>query len=284
MTPPQAESRPRFVKGDSLSVTFSIELTNGAGGDLISRIGEWIDRHFLASATRPPSNLDLPGWQDSHQSNTYFPSTLLTLFSTQPSQTAITASPITTNAADLNLIREIRNGNRARYAELVDRYQLLISRRMWKFSRIPQEHEELVQEVFVEAFLSLRNFRGDAPFEHWLQKIATRIGYRFWSNRRQHRSSHDSSPELLDTLPSRDVSSNSTLEADESARILYQLLERLPTEDRLVMTLFHLESFSISQIAEQLGWSPGNVKVRAHRARKKLAEWLQEETRDENSL
>ena len=48
------------------------------------------------------------------------------------------------------------------------------------FSRQPAVAEEMVQDVFVEAYLSLRGFRGSAPFAHWLQKIATRVGYRYW--------------------------------------------------------------------------------------------------------
>lgn len=177
---------------------------------------------------------------------------------------------------ELELIREIRNGDRAKYQQVVERYQQTISQRMWKFSRVAIEHEELVQEVFVEAYLSLRNFRGEAPFEHWLQRIATRVGYRFWKKRKQTRETE--TEQLVDFVVVED--NGGELAAAEAAATVYRLLARLPTDDRLVMTLLHLEEYSVAEIAEQIGWSESNVKVRAHRARKKLAEWLREEDHD----
>ena len=174
------------------------------------------------------------------------------------------------------LIREIQDGNQGKYQQVVERYQQIISRRMWKFSRLAVEHEELVQEVFVEAYLSLRNFRGEAPFEHWLQRIATRVGYRFWKRRKQTRETE--TEELVDLAVMEE--DGGELAAAEAAATVYRLLARLPTDDRLVMTLLHLEEYSVAEIAEQIGWSESNVKVRAHRARKKLAEWLREEEHD----
>ncbi|MFO1020198.1 MAG: RNA polymerase sigma factor [Planctomycetales bacterium] len=61
----------------------------------------------------------------------------------------------------------------------------------------------------------------------------------------------------------------------EAAELLELLMQRLPPEDRLVITLLHLEEY-VAEIARQTGWSESNVKVRAHRARGKLAVWLEE--------
>jgi RNA polymerase sigma-70 factor (ECF subfamily) len=189
---------------------------------------------------------------------------------TNPSEITVTA------AADLKLILEIRNGDRQKYQQVVERYQQTISRRMWKFSRVPNEHQELVQEVFVEAYLSLRNFRGESPFEHWLQKIATRVGYRFWKKKRRSR---ETDMEQIQQAAAT-LDDGRELAAAEAAAVVYRLLGRLSTEDRLVMTLLHLEEYSVAEIAQQMNWSESNVKVRAHRARKKLTEWLREDERD----
>ncbi len=54
---------------------------------------------------------------------------------------------------------------------------------MTRFTRDERMLEELVHDVFVEAYFSLDGYRGDAPFEHWLQRIATRVGYRYWTRR-----------------------------------------------------------------------------------------------------
>jgi DNA-directed RNA polymerase specialized sigma24 family protein len=78
-------------------------------------------------------------------------------------------------------------GDAAAYARLVRRHQSAIARRMARFDR--SAVEELTQEVFVQAYLSLDRYRGDAPLDHWLQRLATRVGYRHWQARakRAHR-------------------------------------------------------------------------------------------------
>jgi DNA-directed RNA polymerase specialized sigma24 family protein len=43
--------------------------------------------------------------------------------------------------------------------------------------------DQLVQDVFVEAYMSLKGFRGRAPFLHWLRRVATRVGFRYWKSR-----------------------------------------------------------------------------------------------------
>ena len=67
---------------------------------------------------------------------------------------------------------------------------------MWRFTRDRVQWEELVHDVFVEAYLSLRSYRGEAPLLHWLRKIATRVGYRWWKHR--NRQKVETSLELQD--------------------------------------------------------------------------------------
>ena len=50
-----------------------------------------------------------------------------------------------------------------------------------RFNTLSQAtREDLVHEVFVEAYLSLRTYKAHSPFLHWLRKIAVRVGYRYW--------------------------------------------------------------------------------------------------------
>lgn len=177
------------------------------------------------------------------------------------------------------LIRAILNGERERYTEVVLRYQAEISRRMWKFTRVASDHQELVQEVFVQAYLSLSHYREEAPFGHWLQRIASRTGYRFWKLRRNSLNRPDQlTSQQLEALGTRQ---DSVTSPQEAAEVLHLLLQRLSPEDRLVVTLLHLEEYSVAETAAHTGFSEANVKVRAHRARQKLSQWLQE-TRHES--
>ncbi len=80
-------------------------------------------------------------------------------------------------------LRAAADGDGDAYGRVIDRYQQTIARRMTRFTRDQRLLEELVHDVFVEAYFSLGGYRGDAPFEHWLQRIATRVGYRYWTRR-----------------------------------------------------------------------------------------------------
>ena len=179
--------------------------------------------------------------------------------------------------ADQADIQAALAGDQAAYARLVERHQDAVAKRMWRFTRDRQELEELVQDVFVQAWMSLKGYRGEAPLAHWLSRIATRVGYRFWKTRERRGR----------TLPLEDwdaieaAESPDHLEAREAAEKLHALLGQLPPRDRLVLTLLYLEELSVAEAAAQAGWSKTMVKVQAFRARKKLRALLEETGRSE---
>jgi RNA polymerase sigma-70 factor (ECF subfamily) len=171
---------------------------------------------------------------------------------------------------DLRDIRECLSGEEDAYARLVRRHQAQVAAQMWRFTRDRSTLEELVQDVFVEAYRSLRTYKGRAPFLHWLRRIATRVGYRFWKHQARDRKRrealaawHASQPPPEDPTP------------PAAAEYLHLLLEQLPPADRLVLTLLYFEECSTREIAERTGWSRAWVKVRALRARRKLKPLLE---------
>ena len=155
-------------------------------------------------------------------------------------------------------------GDGAAYARIVERYQGAIARRMTRFTRDPNAVEQLTHDVFVEAYFSLRSYRAAAPLEHWLQRIATRVGYRHWKRMSQNLTI--SFQEQAHDRPTDDGSLAENDACDEVAAVL----ARLPPRDRLVLTLLYLESRSVAEAAEMAGWSQSMVKVQAYRARKKF--------------
>src|ERR1700722_20162763 len=94
-------------------------------------------------------------------------------------------------ARDIEVLAEVRaaaKGDGDAYARLIRRYQPTLNRRMRRFAHGQADVEELVQEVFVEAYFSLSTFKGSAEFEHWLQRIATRVGHRYWKREKKRRN------------------------------------------------------------------------------------------------
>jgi RNA polymerase sigma-70 factor, ECF subfamily len=170
--------------------------------------------------------------------------------------------------ADSQDLFAARKGDGDAYARIIRRHQSTLARRMTRFARDRRTIEELVHDSFVEAYLSLRSFRGDSPFEHWLMKIATRVGYRHWKTQKRDRSRSLTLENYHPTNSTESVGS-------DSAELASFLLDRLSPRDRLAITLLHLEGRSVSEAAAMAGWSQTMMKVQAHRARKKLRTMLE---------
>lgn len=157
------------------------------------------------------------------------------------------------------------SGDKDSYAKLVRRYETQITKLMWRFSRDPGVCEELVQEVFVEAYLSLKGYRGQAPILHWLRRIGSRVGYRFWKEQARMKSTVP-----LADFDAIEAEAADTVDPSVAAEVLHSLLARLARPDRLVLTLMYFEQCGTREIAERMGWSRSMVKMRAFRARRKF--------------
>ena len=181
-------------------------------------------------------------------------------------------------ADDLDDIRNTFDGDENAYKRLIERYQQKIASMMWRFSRNRNTHEELVQDVFVEVYLSLSNYGQKAPFSHWLSRIATRVGYRYWKMQQRKKR--------FDTVALKDwdqlsVISPENMDPNEAAELIHRLLGLLPPRDRLILTLRYLEECSIEEAAKRTGWSKTMVKVQTWRARGKLKMLIEQRQKEE---
>ncbi|MCF7974021.1 MAG: RNA polymerase sigma factor [Phycisphaerae bacterium] len=167
---------------------------------------------------------------------------------------------------DWDEVQQICSGDTQAYQHLVDRHQRQVTRLMWRFSRDPVVHEELVQDVFVEAYLHLRGYQGKAPFEHWLSRIAVRVGYRFWKQEARYRKEKSLTAEHWSQIAEADFN----IDAFDAGELLHRLLSQLPSRDRLVLTFRYIEELDVAQTAKKIGWSEAMVKVQSLRAKKKL--------------
>jgi RNA polymerase sigma-70 factor, ECF subfamily len=168
---------------------------------------------------------------------------------------------------DSDLVRRSRDGDHDAYAQFVERHQPAVSRIMWRFSRDSAIHEELVQDVFVEAYLSIGTYGGKAPIENWLARIATRVGYRHWTAAATGKKNAHLDQQQWNLLAK---DSPDVYEPLAAAELLHTLLAELPPRDRLILTLRYLENCSIEEAAQRAGWSRSMAKVQCWRAMKKL--------------
>jgi RNA polymerase sigma-70 factor (ECF subfamily) len=166
-------------------------------------------------------------------------------------------------------------GDEDAYERLVRRYEKQITGLLWRFTRDPVQCEELVQQVFVEAYFSLKTYRGDAPLLHWLRRIATRTGYRFW--REKAKEPQEMPLPDFEIMEQIEAAEEDRIDPAEAAAVLHALLARLSAPDRLVLTLLYFERCGTQEIAERMGWSRAKVKTQALRARRKMKEIAERE-------
>lgn len=175
-----------------------------------------------------------------------------------------------------------RLGDAEAYRRLVLRRQDEIGRMMGRFSRDPAVRDELTHDVFVEAYLGLSNYRGSAPWTHWLRKIAVRVGYRHWTKRKaKNREVVLSQEDWRRFDGASPLASSSPEEAADAAELVHVLLGQLPPGDRLILTLMYLEGCSLAEAADRAGWSVVAAKLRAFRARNRLKKLIEEGCRHE---
>ncbi|MBI4596009.1 MAG: sigma-70 family RNA polymerase sigma factor [Candidatus Tectomicrobia bacterium] len=171
---------------------------------------------------------------------------------------------------DLRDIADALDGGQDAYGRLVKRHQDAVSKWMWRFTRDRVILEELVQDVFIEVWMSLSRFKGESAFKTWLFTIATRVGYRYW---RKKAKDVAITTEVADRLMIDDKEKEIT--PSEAAEVLYGLFSGLPPRDRLVLTLIYFEDMDTKEIARMTGWTRSMVKVQAYRARNKLRKLLE---------
>ncbi|HWD19556.1 MAG TPA: sigma-70 family RNA polymerase sigma factor [Verrucomicrobiae bacterium] len=185
---------------------------------------------------------------------------------------------------DAELIAAVLAGDAARFEPLVVKYQPRVFATARRYARRESEVEDIVQEVFLKAFQKLATFRGDAPFEHWLMRLAVRTCYDFLRSHQRNREHAftDLSPPEQDWLAQFGAAPDGADDrADAARQLVARVLEQLSAPARLVITLLEIEERSVKEIAELTGWSVPLVKVRAFRARAEMRKILAKIAKDQ---
>ena len=180
--------------------------------------------------------------------------------------------------SDSELISAVLGGDTASFEPLIQKYSPRIFSTARRYARRESEVEDIVQEVWSKAFQKLGSFRGEAPFEHWLMRLAVRTCYDFLRAHQRNRETafselSDAEDDWLDRFAA------SPADANESAAAAKDLVDRVLTQlsppARLVITLLEIEDRSVKEIAALTGWSVPLVKVRAFRARAEMRKCLE---------
>jgi RNA polymerase sigma-70 factor (ECF subfamily) len=178
---------------------------------------------------------------------------------------------------DADLARRAASGSESAFETLVERYRSRVFGTASRFARGKPELDDLAQEIFLRVWKGLGSFRRDAPFEHWFMRIAVRTCY---DHLRKHRRRREAEVLCDETPPppEGDSPGQDIRRRREAWELVQRLMTCLSDKDQLLITLIDLEERSVKETAALTGWSESNVKVRAHRARKRMRKYHQELT------
>lgn len=180
------------------------------------------------------------------------------------------------NHDDRRLIAEVLAGNSAAFGELVTRYQDRLFNVAYRVLDNADDAADVVQDVFVNAYTSLKTFKGDSELFTWLYRIAFNTAISFKRRRRGvvriDAGGEDGGLDPEDR--STDTAPEAGMERTEDERVLAEAMAKLSPEHRTVLVLKDIDGLKYEEIADAMGVPIGTVRSRLHRARLELKSLL----------
>ncbi len=147
----------------------------------------------------------------------------------------------------------------------------------------PNDVEDITQDVFEKINRSVRDFREESKLSTWIYRIATNTAIdRLRSATYKHSSKHGLINEAVDLedqniwIAQKPPTTDQTMIRKEMSECVIEFVDNLSQDYRTVIVLSEMEGLANKEIAEILGISLNNVKIRLHRARAKLKTALNE--------
>jgi RNA polymerase sigma-70 factor (ECF subfamily) len=175
------------------------------------------------------------------------------------------------------LVRLAQSGEEAAFEELIRRHQQRVFGLVSGILRRREDVEDVVQQVFLKVFVSLKRFDQRAAFSTWLYKISVNECWDYLRKKKVRPLVYeaDLSEEQvsrLDGVVSADRPPQNPMDRAEARDLLERMMEKLPQQDRELLILKEVEGFSVQELAEILELNVNTVKVRLFRARARLME------------
>jgi len=189
-------------------------------------------------------------------------------------------SPTSTPSdGDAVLVERAQAGDARAYELLVIKYQRRIQRLARHMVRDSDLAQDIAQETFLQAWLALPRFRGEAQFYTWLYRIALNTAKRALMARTRDRVVTQAAPAGSDddetfrpqNEPTTQTTPESELAAREIAAAVHEAMQALSDDLREAVTLREIEGMSYEEIAEAMNCPVGTVRSRIFRAREAIS-------------
>jgi RNA polymerase sigma-70 factor (ECF subfamily) len=167
------------------------------------------------------------------------------------------------------------NGDSNSFAYLVDSYKDMVYSLAYKMTKNKEESEEISQDTFIKAYKNLNKFKGESKFSTWLYRIAYHTSLDQIKKHKNNNATFEIHEVTLNQIQSADDILQG-IERRERAKIMDECLLRLPEEERSILWMFYYDELSLKEIIEVTSLTEANVKVKLHRARKRLLTIVEE--------
>jgi RNA polymerase sigma factor (sigma-70 family) len=180
-----------------------------------------------------------------------------------------------TGRPDTEIIVSILKGEQSAFALLVEKYQNYVFTLVLRFTDNREDAEEIAQDVFVKAYRSLADFRGDSKFSTWLFTITRTTCLSFLRKKKLDILSLDNERTGIQ-VENRESGFNANLVEQKSKHaMLNQAISMLSPDDAQVLNLFYKADQTLEEIGKIMRLDPNTVKVKLHRARHRLKDKME---------
>jgi len=180
-----------------------------------------------------------------------------------------------TGLTDTDIISRVLKGDQNLFASLVERYQNYVFTLVLRFTDSREDAEEISQDIFVKAYRSLADFRGEAKFSTWLYTIVRTSCITFLRKKKLETVSMDNERTMVQLENHESAFSANLVEKKSRLAMVNDAIRMLGREDAQIITLFYKGEQSLEEIGAVMGIESNTVKVKLHRARQKLKEKME---------
>lgn len=178
------------------------------------------------------------------------------------------------SVSDERLLERCGSGDQAAFQALYERHNRMIYNLLFRMLGNHSDAEEVLPDVFVRVWLKAADFRGQSRVSTWIYRIAANMAMdRLRSGKSTKEVFWDDLPPQERAMPDR----NETVEGPEHAVLRQEEHQRLADamallnpEERLLLTMYHLQGCSYAEIEETTGITSANIKSKLFRARRRL--------------
>lgn len=183
--------------------------------------------------------------------------------------------------SEQEFILSLQKGDQLAFKQLVETWQNMVFNTVLSIVQDVQEAEDVAQEVFIQVYQSVKNFRGDAKLSTWLYRVAVTkaldaerkkkskkrvANLRSWiglGEKEEEQAVHFHHPGIV-------------LDNKERAAVLFKAMQKLPGNQRIAFTLIKAEGLSYDDVANIMNITVKAVEALMHRAKENLKKQLQQ--------